>query len=184
MRILTDGGRRLHALSRLGLAAAVAGIIGISCLSGCENSDSDGVDGTSIVQGTVESFSAGGVTYRPMLGGKRGFDLLSALSDLLVPRAEAAVAGVMVHMAETDLTTMTDGSGSFVMTGAPAGHQRMEFSYNGTTSMMEIDVPENATVTMGDVRCYGTQATADHMDVEMHGSASSSDMMGNPSGMH
>ena len=175
---------RLHALSGLGLATAVATTVGMACLSGCENSDSKGADGTSTVQGTVESFTAGGVTYRPMLGGKRGLDLVSAISDLLVPRAEAAVAGVMVHMAETGLTTMTDGSGSFVMTGAPAGHRRMEFTYNGTTSMMEIDVPENATVTMGNVRCSGTQATADHMDVKMHGSAASSDMMDNPRERH
>ena len=76
-------------LSGLGLATAVATTVGMACLSGCENSDSKGADGTSTVQGTVESFTAGGVTYRPMLGGKRGLDLVSAISDLLVPRAEA-----------------------------------------------------------------------------------------------
>lgn len=184
MKNFTKGGMRSVALSRWGLAGVVGATVGVIYLSGCENSESGGAEGTSIVQGRVESFSAGGVTYRPMMNGKRGFDLVSALSDLLVPRAEAAVAGVMVHMSETDLTTMTDESGAFVMTGAPSGHRRMEFTYNETTSMMEIDVPENATVTMGNVRCSGTQATADHMDVKMHGSAASSDMMDNPRERH
>ena len=167
-----------------GLAAAVAASAGMLSLSGCESGDGGGAAGGSTVQGNVETFSAGGMTYWPMMGGKRGADLLSALSDLLVPRAEAAVAGVMVHMAETDLTTMTDETGHFVMTGAPAGQHRMEFTYNGVTAMMDIDVPEDATVTMGNVRCSGTQATADHMDVDMHGSSSSSNMMGNQAGMH
>lgn len=180
----TGDGLHVHGLMRWGLAAAVSATVALFCLSGCENDDSSGPEGSSIVQGTVESFSAGGMTYRPMMGAKRGFDLVSALSDLLVPRAEAAVAGVMVHMAETDLTTMTDESGSFVMMGAPPGHRRMEFTYNGMTSTMEIDVPEDATVTMGNVRCSGAQATADHVDVEMHGRGSSSDMMDDRPGMH
>lgn len=170
---------------RWGLIIAAAATVATAYLSGCDSGDGGDVAGHPTVQGYVESFTAGSAVFRPGPGRHRTPDLLEALADLLVPRAEAAVAGVTVHMTGTDLSTMTDADGYFVMSGAPAGHQRMEFTYQGTTSMMELDVPEDATVTMDNVRCAGSQATADHMGVEMHdGGSPTTRMMPGGTGMH
>lgn len=172
------------ALTRRLLALLAVGSLGLLALPGCDQGDASDPAGGSTVQGNVVFFSAGGVTFRPTMSapGAKGF--LYALAEAMVPSAQAAVEGVTVRMVGTGLETTTASDGTFVMSGVPAGIHPMQFSYAGSTSMMEVDVPADATVTMTDIRCAGPQATVGHMDVQMHDQMDADDMMGSPGRMH
>lgn len=155
--------------------SVTATVMGLLILAGCNGGDGSSPSGTSTVQGNVSSFSIGNVSFVPP--GKPGF--LAAILDILVPRAEAAVGGVGVRMMGTDLSTSTDDNGYFIMSGAPSGDHQMRFMYNEETSTVDINVPENGTVTMGDIRCVGQQAASvGHMNVQMNSNMGSSNSQG------
>jgi len=158
---------------RKGLAAAcvACAVAATLYIVGCESGGGDsGPAGTSTVEGNVVSFSAGSAFYAPSLP-RRGFArAMHDLGNLFVPDAMAAAQGVTVRMIGTDLGTTTADDGFFVMSGVPAGDHQMSFSMNGMTAIMNVNVPENATVHMDDISIHGSSAHAGHMSVEMHNS--------------
>lgn len=155
--------------------SAAATALGLLLIAGCNGGDGSSPSGTSTVQGNVSSFSIGNVSFVP--SEKPGF--LATILDILVPRAEAAVGGVGVEMMGTDLSTTTDNNGYFIMSGAPSGDHQMRFMYNGETSTFDINVPEDGTVTMGDIRCVGRQtASVGHMNVQMNSNMGSGSSQG------
>lgn len=160
--------------------AAVAIVMGVLPLfTGCGPGDSgSGPTGTSTVQGNVSSFTTGTALFLPTQEARGLERFLAGLSDLLVPSAHAAgLGGVGVRIMDTDLQTTTADDGSFVMSGVPAGDHQMQFSFNGVNAYMNINVPENSTVSLHNVSCRGTVAAAGHMDVQMHANNSSSSGM-------
>ena len=148
-------------LSRFHPAWVAAAVLGLVLLAGCNNGDGSGPDGNSTVQGNVASFSAGNASFAP---------------------GSSSSAGVVVRMMGTDLSTMTDSDGDFVMSGVPAGNHEMQFMFNNQVSTLEVDVPVDGTLTLGDIRCVGQQsASVGHMNVQMNSQMGSGNMneMGN-----
>ena len=157
--------------------AAVALMMGVLPLfTGCDSSGSgSSPSGKSTVQGNVSSFTTSTALFVPA-PKLRGIErVLAGIADLLVPSAQAAgMGGVVVHMVGTDLRTDTADDGSFVMSGVSGGDHQMQFSFNGTDAYMNITVPDDGTVSLHDVKCQGSVASAGHMDVQMHSNNSSS----------
>ena len=143
------------------LAWTAAVVLGIVLLAGCNSGDGSRPEGNSTVQGNVASFSAGAVSLAP--GG----------------------AGVDVRMLGTGLSTTTDSDGDFVMSGVPAGNHEMQFMFNDQVSTLEVDVPEDGILTLGDIRCVGQQsASVGHMNMQMNSNMGSGNMNSGGKSMH
>ena len=167
----------MKTISRIGSAVA---ILMLFYLAGCDGGDESGPGGTSTVQGNVLSFSVGSVSHVPP--GKPG--ILAALVNLIVPDAEAAAGGIGVHMVGTGLSSTTDNDGFFIMSGAPAGRHQLQFMFGGQTSTLEVDVPDDGTLILDDIRCTGQQAaTAGRMHIQMNTHAGPGGMAGPDNGM-
>lgn len=153
-----------------GVAAALAGGV---ALVGCGGGGGDGPTGNSTVVGNVNSVVGAGVFYQP--AEPRGLaGLLAGLRDALVGKAWAAVAGVSIRVAGTDLEATTADDGSFIISGVPAGEQTLIFSYGGTTASLAITVPDNATVRLTDVDVFNGSVDVNNVQVEVNPDDSSS----------
>lgn len=147
-----------------GVAAALAGAV---ALVGCGGGGGDGPSGNSTIVGNVNSVVGAGVFYQP--SEPRGLaGLLAGLRDALVGKAWAAVAGVSIRVAGTDLEATTADDGSFIISGVPAGEQTLIFSYGGTTASLAISVPDNATVRLSDVDVFNGSVDVNNVQVEVN----------------
>lgn len=165
--------------SQVAAVAAAAITMGVLlAFTSCESGGGSSPSGTSTVQGNVSSFTTGTALFLPA-PKSRGFErILRGLSDLIVPSAHAAgMGGVGVRMVGTDLHATTGEDGSFVMSGVPGGDHQMQFSFNGANAYMDINVPDDSTVSLHDVNCRGSVASVGHMDVQMHSSNTSTNGM-------
>jgi hypothetical protein len=162
-------------------AMAVASLLvsaATALLSSCDSGgDGSSPSGTSTVQGYVESFTTDTAYFLPAPRANGIESVIAGLSDLLAPSAYAGLGGVGVHMVGTDLRTTTADDGFFVMSGVPSGRQQMRFSFNGSDAYTDVEVPENSTVTLHDVRCVGSSVSVGHMEMKMHGNGGSAGAM-------
>ena len=136
-------------------------------LMGCDGGGGgDGPSGSSTIQGNVNSIANGSATYRPASReGWRG--LLGRMTDLVLPRAWAAVEGVSIRVVGTDLLATTADDGSFVISGVPAGQQTLIFSYGSTTSSLDVNVPANATVKLRNIDVSSGSVDVGNVEVEV-----------------
>ena len=152
-----------------------ASVLALVLIAGCYSGDGGGPEGTSTIEGTVSSFAIGNASYVPQ--GMPG--ILCEVINFIVPDAEAGTGGVGVHMVGTDLSTTTDDYGYFIMSGAPAGRHQLQFIFNEQTSVLDVDVPEDGTLTLSDIRCTGQQtAKVGRMSVQMNSHSSTRVMSG------
>ena len=80
-------------------------------------------------------------------------------------------------MVGTDFSTATDDTGYFIMSGVPSGHQRLMFTYNGETSDLDIEVPNDATIVLQEIRCSSRRhASVEQMSVRMNSGGMSGQM--------
>lgn len=93
--------------------------------------------------------------------------MLSQLTDLLLPRAWAAVEGVTIRVAGTELVATTADDGSFIISGVPAGNQTLIFSYGSTTSSLDVNVPANATIKLRDLNVSSGSVDVGSLEVEI-----------------
>ena len=137
----------------LSIAAAILVSAHVALLVvGCDSGGGSGPDGNSTIQGTVDSFSAGGAFYMPREKESRLMELARHVMNLVVPEAKAAVQGVTVRLEGTDLSGTTDDRGFFIISGAPGGDRELTFSYNGQSAALPVNVPDNGVVTLDRVR--------------------------------
>lgn len=156
-------------LRRTGLAlAAAAALAGAVALVGCGGGSDDGPSGNSTVSGNVSSVVGGGAFYQPSEphGGIAG--LLAGIRNLFIGKAWAAVQGVSIRVAGTDLEATTADDGSFIISGVPGGEQTLIFSYGGTTASLVITVPDNATVRLSDVDVFNGSVDVGNVEVEIN----------------
>ena len=159
------------------LMAAATAITLVSAtvfLASCEGGGN--TSGNSTITGNVSSYSAGSALFLPTRheGGVARF--LLALGDFLVPSAQAAAAvqGVHIKMVGTDLETDTDADGMFTLSGVPDGNHQMEFDYNGNVAFFNMNVPDNAIITMNNIHVAGSMVTMAGMRTNMMSSGSMS----------
>jgi hypothetical protein len=132
--------------------------------SGCSVSDGDG---GAMISGTIKAFVGSGVVYMPVAKPQHPLArAVTAVLDLLVPSAQAAVAGVTVIVEGTGIEATTLEDGEFVLTSVPAGTQVLVFSFNGETARYQISVPENATITLEGVTIQGTSVSIDEVRID------------------
>jgi hypothetical protein len=159
------------------VCAAVSAAI-LVLFTSCESGGDDSVAaGSSTIDGYVTSFTTAGAVFLPATPPSGFQRLLEGLSDLIVPSAQAGMGGVGVRVMGTQLQTTTADDGYFIMSGVPAGHHTMAFTFNGAEAMMEVDVSENSTLTLHEVRCVPGSATAGHMQMTQHMSPSATTNM-------
>lgn len=134
-----------------GFGLLLVGLLAIGLISCDDDDDAAVLDvGNSTIQGTVQSFTADGVTVSFMAPEKtRG--IAQGVADVLVPPALAAVEGVTVTVQGTTLSTTTAANGTFVISGVPAGSYVLVFSYQGTEITYAVDVPDNTRVELNGV---------------------------------
>lgn len=123
--------------------------------SGCEGGGGDGPDGSSTVQGTVDSFSSNGAFYMPTEPGGPLEQLARHILNVIVPQAHAAVRGVTVSVQGTGLSGTTDDTGFFIISGVPPGAQVLEYTLNGQTERLNVNVPDNGIVTLNNITIGG-----------------------------
>ena len=126
----------------------------------------DGGGGASTIRGSVNSFSGGGSLYVPR--AEPSYRLASAVADLielLVPAAHAAVEGVLVSIAGTELQTSTADDGFFIVSGVPAGERVMLFALSDDVATLTLDVPPNAEIDLGQINISGGVATPSKIEI-------------------
>lgn len=154
--------------------------------SGCEGGGGDGPDGSSTVQGTVDSFSSSGAFYMPTEPGGPLEQLARHILNVIVPQAHAAVRGVTVSVQGTGLSGTTDDTGFFIISGVPPGAQVLEYTLNGQTERLNVNVPDNGIVTLnnitiggGSVRVASVQVVEFDDDDDDNGNSNDNDDNGN-----
>ena len=147
------------------LAAVVAlALAGSLLMVSCESTGVGGT-GSSQIQGTVNSFSSGGATFKAVSPGDEPGRTLAGFLDLVVPPAMAAIGGVTVHLAGTDIATSTDANGSFILSGVPGGEYELVFSYGSASASMTLDVADHTLVTISGVDVSGDNVSYASMTV-------------------
>lgn len=141
----------------------VSVLFGVWLMAGCEGSDSSGANtvlpGGSIVRGNVESMDVAGV-HRQSASLSRESCLARvarAVSDLLVPSAEAATNsvprgtdGIAVTLSgPADRSAVTGDNGVFSITNVPAGEYQVAFEWNGEKIRYRGNSGQQATLTVG-----------------------------------
>ena len=95
------------------------------------------------------------------------------------PHAMSGASGIRVSVTGTNLSTMTDGSGKFVITGVPSGTVELSLKGQGVDARLTITglaVGQTLTIT---VRASGSNATLDDDDqdeAELRGAIQSIDL--------
>jgi len=83
-----------------------------------------------------------------------------------VPHAMSGASGIRVSVTGTNLSSMTDGAGKFVITGVPSGTVELSLKGQGVDARLTITglaVGQTLTIT---VRASGSQATLEGDDDE------------------
>lgn len=163
-------GQQFQSLMVVSAAITLAGAVVF--LASCEGEGDS--SGNSTITGNVSSYLAGSAFFVPTRHERGVARFLSALGDLLVPSAQAAVPGVHVKMVGTDLETDTDADGMFTLSGVPSGNRQMEFDYGGNMAFFNMNVPDNAMITMDDIHVTGSMVTMAGMRTNMMSSGHSS----------
>ena len=154
-------------MQNMNKAACLLAVLLAVPLMGCDSGGGgDGASGSSTIQGNVDSVAGGSAVYRPeRQEGWRA--MFSQLTDLLLPRAWAAVEGVTIRVAGTELVATTADDGSFIISGVPAGNQTLIFSYGSTTSSLDVNVPANATIKLRDLDVASGSVDVGSVEVEI-----------------
>lgn len=152
-------------------------------LAACSGGGGGGVSGgAATVRGVVVTFDDGqSAFYSPRDVQDAGL-LARWLVLFPVASAHAGVGGVTVRVENTDLLGTTDSEGFFILSGVPPGDQVLTFSRNGTSSSLDVSVPANSSVDLGDVRVSGGRATPGDISVEIFEDNSNNDGSNSGSG--
>lgn len=112
-----------------------------------------GLAGAATIRGTVAEFNGLGVAWFPAEPKSAPAALAAAIVDLVVPSAHAAVDGVTVRVAGTDLVTTTGEDGFFIIGGVPPGLDvSLIFSRDNRNAVFTLDVPRGSEIDLRDVR--------------------------------
>jgi len=167
------------------IGAALLAAVAIGLSTACDGGGGGGgPDGSSTIQGTVDSFSGGGAFYMPREKGGRLEQLADSVIEWFVPSAQAAVGGVTVSVAGTDLSGTTDETGFFILSGVPGGNQTLIFSYNGQTSTLPVVVPDDGLLVLAGVDVVNGNVNVDNITVveNENGNDNGNDDNGNDNG--
>jgi len=126
------------------LLAVSLGIVAAGCGSSSMTSSPTGSNPGATLQGTVVTGAA------------------AAASG--APHAMSGASGIRVSVTGTNLSTMTDGSGKFVINGVPSGTVELHLQGQGVDARLTITglaVGQTLTIT---VRASGSNATLDDDD--------------------
>jgi len=143
---------RLSVVFSRGLMVMAAALVSLhlALVAGCTGGGG-GPDGRSTVQGNVNTFSVAGRFYAPEKEAGMWATIGSRVLEWVLPSAHAGIGGVTVHVQGTDITGTTDDRGNFILSGVPGGQQVIEFTYNGVTSTLTLNVPDYGLVKLSGV---------------------------------
>ncbi len=138
----------------MSIRTLIAAILLLSSVAACGGSSGGGGGGTgATLTGTVASFTAS------LDVEKKSF--FARLKDLILPQADAAVAGVTVSIGS--LSTTSGADGSFTLSDIPTGNQTVVFAEGGSSANYALEgVAENETFTLSTVQVDGTVITTEH----------------------
>lgn len=144
----------------------VCAVIGFmaSLITGCDSSDSggDGPSGSSTISGTVTDVEGA-----------------SAAGGFVAVRAGVVTEGVRVRVVGTDLSTTTVAGGFFIISGVPAGSVTLRFEFGGVVGDKQVDVPENATIEIPDIRVRSGSVSSGRVDIRVRADRSDGDRVDN-----
>lgn len=141
-------------------ALASLAILGLFLLApGCEapwDDEASSPDGTSTVRGRITAFDFGAVTVRldrPVADAATPFSAFREAAALLIPDAAANTLGdITVYIRETDISTLTAGDGSFVLSGVPAGTHELGILWGGREAVYTFSVGDNQQLELVNMR--------------------------------
>lgn len=147
-------------------SACVLSIAGMMLLVSCESGGSSGSAGSTI-SGNVSSFSGAGAFYTPEPRGNWLRETWAVIAEAVVSPAHAAVAGVTVKVAGTDIQGVTDDNGNFVLFDVPAGERELLFSFGNDTVSLMLSVPENAKIELENVKISNDAVDMSNLEIEI-----------------
>lgn len=176
-----EGNRPMTRVIRktLGMLFVLAAAISIAACGGSSSSSSSSGSG-GVVRGNIASLSAFYEGGAPASLVQPAF-LFAAVERFGVTPAQASshLAGITVSVG--GVTTTTDGSGNFQLTGVPAGQRVITFNGNGVSGSTTIDVVAGATVNLINVVITNGSAKPTTVTTTGSGGGSSGSVSGNVS---
>lgn len=156
--------RRLAAV----LSLLIGSMIVVACGGGSSSSAGGGNAGASNVVGNITTFNS--ASFTPESADN---NLLAHLGKWLLPAPAQAVSGVTVSIAGA--TTVTQGDGSFAISGLPAGDQVITFSQDSRSASITVDLPPNATLVLANIIVNDDQVSVGNTSVADDDDSSSFD---------
>lgn len=150
-----------------GLIAMAAALVSfhLAFVVGCTGGGG-GADGRSTVEGNVNTFSVAGHFYAPEKDAGMWATIGGRVLEWVLPSAHAGIGGVTVHVQGTDITGTTDDRGNFILSGVPGGQQVIEFTYNGVTSTLTLNVPDYGLVKLSGVNVNDSGVYVREIEIE------------------
>ncbi|MDA0323219.1 MAG: hypothetical protein O2923_10970 [Verrucomicrobia bacterium] len=145
------------------LAAAISlSFLSVSCDSGGGGSASVG---GSTIMGNVSGFSGGGGAFFSTPDDDMLAKTMRQVMDLFVAAAMADAGGVTVSIPALGLDAVTGEDGAFIFTEVPGGSYEITFSFEGTTVVLGVTVPDNAVIELRNVTIDDGSVDVDDIEV-------------------